>query len=135
MNEHLIVFAADSATTVSMWVRGDWKTRYFKGANKLFQLSRAHPVGLMVYGSASLHGVSWEILIKDFRSQLHDEACDRLAEYPKRLFDFIAAHSVLFPDEVKYLDFKNNVISIVLEKRRQILKSTEYKAAAEREES
>ncbi len=50
MNEHVIVLAADSATTVSMWIGGERKTRYFRGANKLFQLSRGHPVGLMIHG-------------------------------------------------------------------------------------
>jgi hypothetical protein len=58
MNQRALVFAADSAATVSYYSpTGKRMTRYFKGANKLFQLSAAHPVGLMINGSASLHGV------------------------------------------------------------------------------
>ena len=67
MNEHVIVLAADSAVTVPMWIDGQRKNRYFRGANKLFQLSRTHPVGLMIHGAASVQGVPWELLIKDFR--------------------------------------------------------------------
>jgi hypothetical protein len=53
MNQHALVFAADSATTVTHWIKGEKEIRYFKGANKLFQLSNLHPVGMMIFGSAS----------------------------------------------------------------------------------
>jgi len=39
MNQHALVFAADSATTVTHWLKDKAEKRYFKGANKLFQLS------------------------------------------------------------------------------------------------
>ena len=50
MNRHAIVLAADSAATVSYWSEPDreWKDRYFKGANKIFQLSTHHPIGIMI---------------------------------------------------------------------------------------
>lgn len=58
MNQRALVFAADSATTVSYYGSNSKRmTRYFKGANKLFQLSALHPVGLMIYGTGSLHDV------------------------------------------------------------------------------
>ncbi len=45
MNQHAVVLAADSATTVTMWVDGERENRYFKGSNKLFQISAMQPVG------------------------------------------------------------------------------------------
>ncbi len=101
MNQHALVLAADSATTVTMWVQGERQTRYFKGANKLFQLSAKQPVGLMIYSSASLHDVPWELLVKDFRTHLGTDSCDRLAGYSRRFFEFVKAHGTLFPDDVR----------------------------------
>jgi len=101
MNQQALVFAADSATTVTMWVEGQRQTRYFKGANKLFQLSSAHPVGLMIYSSASLHHVPWEVIIKDFRKSLGSDSSEHLSGYATRFFDFVKGHAKLFPDELR----------------------------------
>jgi hypothetical protein len=49
LNRRAIALAAD--TTVSYWEKGERKERYFKGTNKLFNLSAAHPVGLLTYDS------------------------------------------------------------------------------------
>jgi hypothetical protein len=38
---------ADSASTVTHWTEKGSEERYFKGANKIFQLSDHNPVGLM----------------------------------------------------------------------------------------
>src|SRR5262249_45112835 len=48
INRHAAVLAADSASTVSRWVDDKLETRYFKGANKIFQLSHHQPVGVMI---------------------------------------------------------------------------------------
>ena len=72
LNRYAAVLAADSATTASHWDEDKQARveRYFKGANKVFQFSNHHPVGLMIYDNASLLGVPWEVLVKEFRSQL-----------------------------------------------------------------
>lgn len=100
MNQHALVLAADSALTVTTWPKGEKETRYFKGTNKLFQLSARGPVGLMIYGSASLHDVPWELLIKDFREQRGTESWSRVGEYASRFFNFVRGHSNLFPQPV-----------------------------------
>ena len=69
MNKHAVVLAADSAATVSNLSAGAGRDRYFKGSNKIFQLSNHNPVGVMIYGNLELHGVPWEILIKEFREE------------------------------------------------------------------
>lgn len=133
MNEHAVVFAADSATTVSMWIDGVRKNRYFRGANKLFQLSRAHPVGLMIHGAATLQGVPWEILIKDFRVYIDDRAFERLAEYPQQLFDFLAAHKQLFPEEERERTFVDNAVQAMLSAQRLVRDSERYENAKDEE--
>ncbi|MDF3194268.1 hypothetical protein [Pseudomonas sp. 1928-m] len=101
MNRHAVVLAADSATTVTSWKDGAQERRYFKGANKLFELSRTEPVGLMIYGSAGLQGVPWELAIKAFRESLGSETHDELSGYADHFFDFVEHHDKLFTAEQK----------------------------------
>lgn len=67
MNKHAAVLAADSAITVREFDGTQERERYFKGANKIFQISNSAPVGAMVYGGAELQGVPWETIFKDYR--------------------------------------------------------------------
>lgn len=101
MNQHALVLAANSATTVSYWSQGKREVRYFKGANKLFQLSNDHPVGLMIFGTATLHEVPWELVVKEFREQLGGASSDKLAGYTQKFCDFVKGHTGLFPAEVR----------------------------------
>jgi hypothetical protein len=78
MNRHAAVLAADSASTVTRWVDGTVETRYFKGANKIFQLSHHQPVGVMIFNAADLLNVPWEILLKTFRDTLADKTFNSL---------------------------------------------------------
>ena len=97
MNRLAVVIAADSAMTVSGWVNGQREERYFKGTNKIFQLSKMHPVGMMIFDSANLQGVPWEIIAKDFRSTLAAKSFNTLPEYANELFQFVTSHQKLFP--------------------------------------
>lgn len=101
MSRTAVVLAADSATTVTSWKDGQQERRYFKGANKLFELSRSAPVGLMIYGSAALQGVPWELAIKSFRDDLGTELHDRLDAYVTRFFEFVEHHDKLFPQQAR----------------------------------
>ena len=38
--------------------------RYFNGSNKIFQLSEHHPVEIMIFDSADVLKVPWEIVVK-----------------------------------------------------------------------
>ncbi|WP_448681348.1 hypothetical protein [Pseudomonas nicosulfuronedens] len=101
MSRTAVVLAADSATTVTSWKDGQPERRYFKGANKLFELSRSGPVGIMIYGSAGLQGVPWELPIKAFREGLGKEQYDALQTYPERFFEFVEHNDKLFSVETK----------------------------------
>ncbi|QEY75168.1 hypothetical protein [Pseudomonas denitrificans (nom. rej.)] len=101
MSRTAVVLAADSATTVTSWKDGQPERRYFKGANKLFELSRSGPVGIMIYGSAGLQGVPWELPIKAFREDLGREQYDALKTYPERFFEFVEHNDKLFSAESK----------------------------------
>ena len=101
MNRLAVVLAADSATTVTHWSDKGKEERYFKGANKIFQLSNFHPVGMMIFDSADLLKVPWEVVAKEFRSTLGKKAFDSLDGYAVEFFSFLNASTRLFPAGVQ----------------------------------
>jgi hypothetical protein len=101
MNRHAAVLAADSASTVTRWVDGTLETRYFKGANKIFQLSHHQPVGVMIFNSADLLSVPWEILLKTFRDHLSDKTFNNLEGYAEEFFAFLDGNTRFFPEDVQ----------------------------------
>ena len=125
MNRHAVALAADSATTVTYWHRGEREERYFQGANKIFNLSRAHPVGLMTYGTASLQGVPWEVGVKAFRRHLGSRSHTSLDGYAQALFKFIEGNRFILPADYLEQNFcasaQNQayymMVSILLDKK------------------
>lgn len=81
LNKHAIAVAADSAETV-----GEGLKIYDK-ANKIFTLSKHHPVGIAIYNNAAFNSlIPWEIIIKMYRRQLGEKPFNTLKEY---VSDFI----------------------------------------------
>jgi hypothetical protein len=101
MNRHAAVLAADSASTVTRWDGEKHETRFFKGANKIFQLSHHQPVGVMIFNSAELLRVPWEIIIKTFRDHLGSRSFNDLSEYASEFFLFLHGNQQLLPDAVQ----------------------------------
>lgn len=101
MNRHAVVLAADSATTVTGWTDGQRVERYFKGANKIFQLSKTSPIALMIFDSADYVRVPWEIIAKEFRASLGPKSFNRLEEYAEEFFRFLEESRWLFPDDIQ----------------------------------
>ena len=83
LNKHAISIAADSAVTL-----GSGK-KVMNSANKLFALSKHHPVAIAVYGNAELIGTPWETIIKEFRNDFSDQSCDNLQGYADAFFQFL----------------------------------------------
>lgn len=104
-----VVLAADSASTVSYYENGERHQRYFKGANKVFQLSDLHPVGLMIYGNAEIMGVPWELVIKAFRKHLSDSSFDSVHGYAKAFEQFLNDNHQFFPASARQENFTNSV--------------------------
>jgi hypothetical protein len=98
MNRSAVALAADSAATVTSWEEGQRKERYFKGANKIFNLSSNHPVGIMTYGAGSLQRMPWEVIIKAYRVARGKKHQDTLQNYSKDLFTYLANKS-LYPHD------------------------------------
>lgn len=97
MNKEAIALAADSAVTMT----GESGQKIFTSANKLFTLSKYHPIGVMVYGSAIFMGVPWEVIIKVYRKKLGQKRFDTLGECAKGFVAFLDNGNPLFPESVQ----------------------------------
>lgn len=101
MNRHAVVLAADSATTVTYWEGAEKKQRFFKGANKILQLSIHQPVGLMIYAAGSFLKVPWEVIIKQFRDHISSTDYQHVTGYADAFFQFLCEARDMFPAEVQ----------------------------------
>ncbi|MBS0855956.1 MULTISPECIES: hypothetical protein [unclassified Tatumella] len=90
-NSSAIALAADSAVTTTQ----NNMVKINNSANKLFELYKGHPVGIMIYNNASLAGSPWELLIKEFRKSITSSK-DTINEYTDSLIDFLQSnHSII----------------------------------------
>lgn len=89
LNKTAVALAADSAVTVQR-LHGQ---KIYNSANKLFALSKYHPVGIMLFGGASFMGVPWETIIKVYRSKLKMTKFKTLKEYANNFIDFVNTSS------------------------------------------
>src|SRR5947207_10516209 len=98
MNSLGVALATDSATTVTV----GRDNKVYNSADKLFMLSKRHPVGVMVYNNASLLGIPWETLLKMFRRRLGPDEFGALGEYGHKLIEFLDGNDHLFPEQIQY---------------------------------
>ena len=104
MNKHAVAIAADSAVTLG----GGRKV--LNSANKLFSLSKHHPVAVAIYGNAELVGTPWEIIIKEYRKNLKDKPLPRVSDYVDDFFDFICHKQYYCFDETDALNYLKQYI-------------------------
>jgi len=83
MNTQGIAMAADSAVTLGVG-------KIYNSADKLFALSKYHPVGIMINGSAGIMGVAWEIIIKSYRDFLGSKSFDKLSDYEGDFINYLS---------------------------------------------
>jgi hypothetical protein len=100
LNREAIAMAADSAATM----RTSNRQKILSSANKIFSLSKCHPVGIMIYGDAGFMGTPWEIIIKLYRQKLGKKCFEYLEEYAHDFVNFIKQEKQFYPDDVQ-LDF------------------------------
>lgn len=65
LNKQATALAADSKATFGSGMT----VKTYDSVDKLFALSRNHPVGVMIYGNAEFMRVPWEVIIKEYRER------------------------------------------------------------------
>ena len=85
INRRGVAFAADSAATHT----ATSKHKITNHANKIFELSKEHPVGISICGNLDFLGLPWEEIFKLFRKQIGIKPFDTLVEYSSEFWNFI----------------------------------------------
>ncbi|MGM7702663.1 hypothetical protein ACSVDE_13125 [Pseudalkalibacillus sp. Hm43] len=98
LNRSGVALAADSAVTIGA-------RKVYNSANKLFSLSKFHPVGIMIYGGASFMEIPWETIIKSFRSHLGMKKFDKLKTYQEEFIKYISSD-----DRLKNVNTERKVV-------------------------
>lgn len=97
LNNQAVALAADSAVTT----QGPFGQKIYNTVNKLFTLSKYHPVGIMVYSSAEIMGVPIETAIKVYRERLGTRAFDKLEDYHEDFILFLKTEPLLFTEDAR----------------------------------
>ena len=95
LNKRAVAIAADSAVTV-----GDTH-KVMNTGNKIFSLSKYAPVGIAVYGSASMMDTPWEVIIKCYRRELKARKFQYLREYVDDFMHYLRKHEFFSSVEIQ----------------------------------
>lgn len=95
LNRNGLALAADSAVTIG----GGQKI--YASANKIFSLSKYHPIGIMIYGNASLLNMPWETIIKSYRKALNKSHFDYLEDYCKHFLNYLESDNGIINEETQ----------------------------------
>lgn len=101
INKEAVAVAADSAVTIG---GGTWRgmDRVYESAQKLFDVSPNHPIGIMVYNNASFMGIPWETVVGMCRaSLLETERCNTLGGYVERMVGVLKGLAARIPEGVE----------------------------------
>jgi hypothetical protein len=91
MNKLGIALAADSAVTVN---DGE---KVYHHVDKIFPLSSKPPVAVLIYGSAEIMGVPWEIIVKMYLDKFANKQFPELEDYAHNFLAFVSDSKLLFP--------------------------------------
>lgn len=110
LNKQAVALAADSAVTIS----GSNGRKIFNKANKVFTLSKFHPIGIMIYNSASFMSTPWETIIKIYRKQLGDKSFKRVKEYQEDFINFLKSKNYFTTQEIQK-EFLENISNGIID--------------------
>ncbi|MBY8248239.1 hypothetical protein KW542_07750 [Vibrio fluvialis] len=106
-NRSAIALAADSASTISNGQR----EKTYNNAEKLFALTKHHPVGIMVYGAGELNQIPWELIIKSYRKELGTRSYDHLDDYISSFLEYLPKFFTRLPPN----EFKEYLLHVVVD--------------------
>ena len=116
LNKHGVAIAADSAATIG---NGHYD-KVYNTANKIFTLSKIHPIGIMICGNAEFKGIPWDIIIKGYRKKLGANAFDTVSQYVEDFFNYLRSSDLpidAFKIPPKTISqFTTNALNILINK-------------------
>lgn len=121
LNTGGVALAADSAVSISNGASDS--TKVYNSATKLLALSKYHPVGVMIFGSAGVAGRPWEMALKVFREQLGDTEYDTLDGYLEHLLEFLRSDRTVFSEAARRMNVRLRALGEVANLREVLLGS------------
>lgn len=98
LNKQAAVIAADSAVTMDT-TKG---RKILNTANKIFTLSKYHPIGIAIYNSAAFMGTPWEVIIKQYRHKLGKDSFPTVELYRADFLQYLKKSKKLYaPPELQ----------------------------------
>jgi hypothetical protein len=85
LNSRAFAIAADSAITVT----GSNGKKVYNRSNKIFTLSKLHPIGIAIYSSADYLGIPLETIIKLYRQRLKEKSYGTVEAYKNDFLSFL----------------------------------------------
>lgn len=85
MNRSAVALAADSKVTVGT-TRG---AKTYDTVNKVFSLSKVHPVGVMIYENSECMGYPWETIVKEYRASVGNAKRDTIFEWSAHFIKYV----------------------------------------------
>jgi len=123
LNKSAVALAADSAVTIQQQ-KGQ---KIYNSANKLFMLSKYHPVGIMLFGDASFMGVPWETIIKEYRKLIDTKELPKIRDYANNFISFLDANNKLFPEAQQWSYCESDINNYFLVIKQETKKKLEEK--------
>ncbi|MGE5329894.1 MAG: hypothetical protein ACM3KR_10355 [Deltaproteobacteria bacterium] len=116
LNKSAVALAADSAVTI----RTAEGYKIYNTANKLFSLSKYHPVGIMIYGNSELMGIPWETIIKSYRCEANEKSFEHISNYAEDFINNLEHNHYLFDEGVQKSYFNNTVFNYLSDMKRKV---------------
>lgn len=92
LNKSAVALAADSAVTL----HNGKKDKIYHTANKLFNLNKRFPVGIMIYNNAEFMGIPWDTIIKVYRTHCQPKEFDSIEEQCIDFIKFLESNEGMF---------------------------------------
>ena len=89
LNRNGAALAADSAATHTL--SADNKKKITNHANKVFELSKYHPVGVAICANLAFMGLPWEDIFKLYRANLEKGSFAHLEDYVQNFMLFVSS--------------------------------------------
>lgn len=105
MNTIGVAMAADSAVTIGSG------SKIYNSANKLFTLSKFHPIGIMIYGNAEFLSVPWETIIKVYREKLGKRNFPTVEGFSEDFIEFIQSND--FPELTSIEEEERHILNLI----------------------
>lgn len=96
LNKKAVAIAADSAVTLGN------THKVMNTGNKIFSLSKYAPVGIAIYGNASLMVTPWEVIIKSYRRKLGNKKFQYLKGYLDDFLNYLRKHEFFASSELQH---------------------------------